>query len=81
MTQPATANLKKNQERRLVGVTFHQNMTVFGKNTSQLGATMVDISIRWDETNKRVVVTSALGEGDKGEEWIHEAAIAKTVWR
>ncbi len=80
MSQPTTTSLKRT-DRKLVGVTFHQNMTVFGKNTSQLGATMVDISIRWDETNKRVVVTSALGEGDKGEEWIHEAAIAKTVWR
>ncbi len=72
---------KTTPERKLVCVTFHQNLTVFGKNTSQLGASMADINLRWDETNKRVVVTSGLGEGDKGEEWIHEAAIAKTVWK
>ncbi len=68
--------------KKLTGVVFHNNLTVFGRNTSQIGFNMDGLAIRWDNDNRRVVVTSTLDGGQNtGEEWIHEAAIAKTVWK
>ncbi|MDD5374440.1 hypothetical protein [Acidithiobacillus sp.] len=70
------------EPRKLVGVVFHNNLTVFGRNTSQLGHNMDGLAFRWDEAGRRVVVTSTADNGlDRGEEWVHEAAIAKTVWK
>ncbi len=67
--------------KALVGVVFTNNITVFGKNTSQISAAMTDLAIRWDADLKRVVVSYVADGADPREEHIHEAAIAKTVWK
>ncbi len=76
-----TTDLKTPRSKKLVSVTFIKDITVFGKNGSQISATMADLSLRWDEENKRVIVTSANEDAHYGkEEWVLQAVIAKLGW-
>lgn len=51
---------------------------MFGKHGSQLSSTMQDITLEWDEPNRRVVVKSS--SFPSYEEWIMESGILKMVW-
>ncbi len=66
-------------EKKLAHVVFIKDINVFGKQGSQISATMTDITIRWD--GEKVVVRSANEAHDGKEEWILPAVIAKLGWQ